>query len=288
MTTPPPSQPSGANPSDPSGQDEALRALLAWYRAMGVDEITGPDPVGLRHLSARPPSPTGTGQEGKAQPGSKAAPLPKGRGLIEEASPDLVGTARGLAASAQSLDALRAALDGFEQCPLKARARNLVFADGAADADLMIVGEAPGQEEDRIGLPFVGRSGKLLDRMLEAIGRDRSTTRIANILPWRPPLNRKPELTEIQMCLPFLERHIELLAPKAVMALGGTAAQHLLGREDPMGRLRGQWHERTYGALQVPVIATYHPAYLLRTPIAKRMAWADLLTLKARLEETAG
>ncbi|MGF1454319.1 MAG: uracil-DNA glycosylase family protein, partial [Alphaproteobacteria bacterium] len=201
----------------------------------------------------------------------------------EQASDHAIKTARTLAAAADSLEALRAAMNGFEQCPLKHGARSLVFADGDPAADLMLVGEAPGQMEDAQGLPFVGPSGHLLDRMLGAIGRDRRSVYIANILPWRPPLNRKPELTEIHMCLPFLVRHIELAAPKAVLALGGTAAQHLLGQDAPMHRLRGAWHDCRFGAHTVPVMATYHPAYLLRSPQGKRAAWADFLAVQKAL-----
>ncbi len=265
-----PSDPSPV-PPDPAG----LKALLTWYQAMGIDAFVGTVPCVHRGVPAQ------TQTKSASMPAQPAQPGPKRDGGAA------VQAAKSLASSAADLEALRAALDGFEQCPLKQSARNLVFADGAAAADLMLVGEAPGQMEDAQGLPFVGRSGQLLDRMLKAIGRDRTSAYIANILPWRPPMNRKPELTEIHMCLPFVERHIELMAPRVVVALGGTAAQHLLGRDEPMRSLRGQWHTRRFGGHEVRVLATYHPAYLLRTPIAKRAAWADFLMVKQALGESA-
>ncbi len=271
-------------PDNSAATRHGLRALLSWYAAMGVEDVIGIAPV--RHRGAKP-------AERARAAGQSAAPAPRGSRPSEQiqapaaqAADMAIRTARDLAAGAATLEGLRAAMEGFEQCPLKQSARSLVFADGNSDADLMLVGEAPGQMEDAQGLPFVGRSGQLLDRMLAAIGRDRTSAYIANILPWRPPLNRKPELTEIQMCLPFLVRHIELAAPKAVLALGGTAAQHLLGQDAPMHRLRGTWHECRFGSHAVQVMATYHPAYLLRSPLGKRAAWADFLAVQKALPRT--
>ena len=168
---------------------------------------------------------------------------------------------------------------------MKATATNLVFADGAADADLMIVGEAPGAEEDRTGTPFVGAAGQLLDKMLSAIGRDRTTTYITNILPWRPPGNRTPTTAEIELLRPFVERHIALIAPKALLCLGGVSAKTLFETTDGVTKLRGRW--RDWGPAQTPAMATFHPAFLLRQPTRKREVWRDLLAVKRRLDAAA-
>jgi uracil-DNA glycosylase family 4 len=201
-----------------------------------------------------------------------------------------VGAARATATAAPTLAALRAAVEAFEGCALKETATNTVFADGAEGAPAMFIGEAPGADEDRIGKPFVGVSGQLLDRMLATIGLSRSLNAyITNILFWRPPGNREPSSEEIALCLPFVMRHIELVRPKVLVFLGGPSAKTLLGRAEGITRLRGKWHEfRTQGMFErgeppVPAMATFHPAYLLRTPGAKRDAWRDLLAIKASL-----
>ncbi|MGY0835560.1 uracil-DNA glycosylase, partial [Azospirillum argentinense] len=193
-------------------------------------------------------------------------------------------SARARAAEARSLEELEAALRAFDGCPLKATAMNTVFADGNPAADIMLIGEAPGEDEDRQGKPFVGVSGKLLDRMLAQVGLDRSTVYISNILPWRPPGNRSPTQAEIAACLPFLERHVELIGPKVLVPLGGTSAKTLLNRAEGITRLRGRWFDYASPGLPgpVPVLPMLHPAYLLRNPIAKREAWRDLLTLRQR------
>lgn len=185
-----------------------------------------------------------------------------------------------------TLDALRAALAAFEGCALKRTATQLVFADGAAAAQLLLIGEAPGAEEDRIGRPFVGPAGQLLDRMLGSIGLDRGTVRIINTVPWRPPGNRTPSEAEINQCLPFLWRHIALVRPRAVLLLGAVAVRAVLGRPAPITKIRGQWQEIIVPDLNhaLPMLPTYHPAYLLRKPEAKREAWADLLALRRRIE----
>lgn len=186
-----------------------------------------------------------------------------------------------------SLVELRAALEGFDGLPWKASALNTVFADGNPDADLMVIGEAPGQEEDQQGLPFVGKSGKLLDRMLASIGLYRTeNVYITNVLPWRPLENRKPSLEEVAVCLPFLLRHIELAAPKVLLLLGASAASGLLARSEGVSRLRGHWHDVASPGLSspIPAMASFHPAYLLRTPAAKREAWHDLLMVRKRLD----
>jgi DNA polymerase len=193
--------------------------------------------------------------------------------------------ARRLAAAAASLGDLQAAIAAFDGCPLKLTATSTVFADGVPGAAVMIVGEAPGEEEDRQGKPFVGPAGRLLDRMLAPIGlaRDRNVY-ITNVLPWRPPGNRKPSAAEMATCLPFLERHVVLARPSLLVVVGGTAATALLDRTEGITRLRGRWFafERP-GEASIPVLATFHPAYLLRTPTAKRESWRDLLSLQRRL-----
>jgi DNA polymerase len=176
-------------------------------------------------------------------------------------------------------------MQDYDGCALKRTCQNLVFADGNPKARLMIIGEAPGADEDRLGLPFVGASGKLLDQMLAAIGLDRGQVYIANIVPWRPPGNRKPELNEVELCLPFIRRQIELVGPEALLLLGGSPASALLERTDPITRLRGTWinYSPPELAKPIPALPTFHPAYLLRTPAQKREAWHDLLAVKQRL-----
>jgi DNA polymerase len=172
----------------------------------------------------------------------------------------------------------------FDGCSLKNTAKNLVFADGNPGSGLMLIGEAPGADEDREGLPFVGVSGKLLDRMLAAIGRDRTSAYITNVLAWRPPGNRKPTPAETMILLPFIERHVELVAPRVIVLVGGTATSALLGRGEGITKLRGRWH--TYRDT-IPAYCIYHPAYLLRQPALKRQAWQDLLAIKSRLDSAA-
>lgn len=195
-----------------------------------------------------------------------------------------LASARALAAGAANLAELRAALEAFEGCPLKKTAKNLVFADGNPAADLMFVGEAPGREEDEKGLPFVGVSGQLLDRFLAAIGRDRSNVYIVNTLPWRPPDNREPALAEASVCLPFLKRHIALVKPKVVVALGATAAKNLFDSQDGITRLRGKWLELEVDGHRCPAMATFHPAALLRVPLNKRYVWRDLLAVAEKMD----
>ncbi len=198
-------------------------------------------------------------------------------------------SARGLALKAHTLAELEAAIAGFDGCALKATATRLVFADGNPKARLMLVGEAPGADEDRQGKPFVGVSGQLLDRMLAWIGLDRSKVYISNILPWRPPGNRSPTSAEIAICLPFIERHIELVDPSVLVLLGGTSAKALLATGEGIMKLRGRWLEYASPGLPRPVaaMATFHPAYLLRSPGYKREAWRDFLVIKNKLKNTA-
>lgn len=251
--------------------------LLRWYVDAGADEAIGE--VAVDRFAAVPrPAPVVVA----AAPAitQTVAPTPSRVTALHDG-----GTAAHLAGQCHDLVQLRQALESFDGLSLKRTAMNTVFADGNPQADIMCIGEAPGQDEDRQGLPFVGRSGKLLDRMLASIGLDRTNTYITNVVPWRPTENRKPTAEEIAACLPFVTRHIELVDPKILILFGGAAAQALLARHDGINRLRGQWFDFSSPGLQHPVAAmpTFHPAYLLRTPAAKRDAWRDLLAVYKRL-----
>ncbi|PZX19559.1 DNA polymerase [Palleronia aestuarii] len=252
--------------SDPSPQ--SLLAALAWQVELGADEAIAETPVDRYALG--PASAPAAPRTASADPG----PLP----VAEETDP--VRVARQAAGAAVDLEGLRAAMAAFEGCDLKRGARNLVFSDGDPAARVMIVGEAPGREEDRAGRPFVGRAGQLLDRMFAAIGlsRHEGGLYITNVLPWRPPQNRDPLPEEVAMLMPFVERHVELAAPELLVLMGNISCGALLGRRG-ITRLRGQWGE----ALGRPALPMVHPAYLLRNPAAKREAWSDLLSLRARL-----
>lgn len=253
------------------------RAALEWQLALGVDEAIGDVPVD--RYAVAPPAPVA-----KLAPVTPARPvMPK---KVVQPQVDFVALARQMAAAASDLDGLRAALGAFEGCELKKGARNLVFADGNPAARVMLIGEAPGRDEDRAGKPFVGRAGQLLDKMFAAIGlsRDAPLSKnafyITNILPWRPPQNRDPKPDEVAMLMPFVQRHIELVAPEVLVLMGNHACQGVLGKRGIL-RLRGHWDQ----ALGRPVLPMTHPAYLLRNPHAKRDAWADLLELQARLRD---
>ena len=203
-------------------------------------------------------------------------------------SPDAaVMAAREAARSAATMEELRAILEKFEGCALRSTATQLVFADGNPKARVMFVGEGPGYEEDKQGLPFVGRSGKLLDQMLKAIGLDRTQVYIANIVPWRPPGNRTPTPQEAAICLPFLLRQIALCDPDILVCLGGPSAQTLLNVKEGIMKLRGRWFAFNSGSRDIRAMPTLHPAYLLRTPLAKRNAWRDFLTIKKALSQQA-
>jgi DNA polymerase len=191
--------------------------------------------------------------------------------------------AREAAKSAKNLDELRALLEDFEGCMLRATATRLVFADGQPGSRVMFVGEAPGRDEDIAGVPFVGRSGKLLDLMMAAIGLDRTKVYIANVVPWRPPGNRTPTPQETAICLPFIRRQIELAAPDILVCLGQPATQTLLGTKEGITKTRGRWFKFDTGSREVRALATYHPAFLLRSPLQKRLAWRDFLALKKAL-----
>ncbi|MDJ0826408.1 MAG: uracil-DNA glycosylase [Rhodobacter sp.] len=253
----------------PIGYHEA-KALLEWQVELGVDEAIGETPINRYELDAAPPKP-------------KPAPAPEPE-TTPVAAHDPVAAAKSAAAAATNLDALQGALAAYEFCDLKRGARSLVFADGNPAARVMVIGEAPGRDEDLQGKPFVGRAGQLLDRMLDCIGLARTTpgaehaVYITNILPWRPPQNRDPKPEEIAMMLPFVQRHVELAAPDVLVLMGNVSCLAMLGRKG-ITRLRGNWQD----VLGRPALPMFHPAYLLRNPHAKREAWHDLLMLQARL-----
>jgi DNA polymerase len=266
----------------------AAAEVLRWWREAGVDLALDQTPHDRFAESAAPPPPRPiAAPRVEARPALRAqdAPAPASVAAPDEAA----RSAREIAAGAQTLEALRAALERFDGCGLKATATQLVFADGAPGARVMLVGEAPGGDEDRIGRPFVGRAGQLLDRMLAAIGLDRTQVYIANVVPWRPPGNRTPTPQETSVCLPFVRRQIALAAPRLLVCLGGSATQTLLGLKDGITRSRGVWRDYVgeEGA-PIPALAMFHPAYLLRQPAAKRQAWADLRKLARALEEIGG
>ena len=289
----------------PPAAADALRHALAWQVEAGADEAIGEHPVDRRD---RAPQATAAGQgpppadprmPGRmpAQQGPGPTPLrePPAAPVRLESTGETVASARESARRAETLDALRDAVAAFDGCGLKKTAMNTVFADGAPGGRLMLIGEAPGAEEDRQGKPFVGASGQLLDKMLAAIGMSReSDAYITNIVFWRPPGNREPSAAETAVCRPFLERHIELKRPDILVFLGGPSAKTLLGRKEGITRLRGRWFEfRTpdmieAGADPVPAMPLFHPAYLLRSPLNKREAWRDLLAIREKLDALGG
>jgi DNA polymerase len=267
---------------DPATRHNLVRALLDWYAAMGVDVIVGETPVsrfeeGLPASSAEPARRTLVNSP-PAPPATASSREPV---LVNE---ETSRAARRAAASCSTLAELREALAAFEGCNLRLTARNLVFADGNPKSRLMLIGEAPGREEDIQGLPFVGRSGQLLDRMLAAIGLSRESVYIANIVPWRPPGNRTPTPQETAACRPFIERQIELAQPQLLVCLGNAATRELLGTNEGILRVRGQWRRFPCGSRLIAAMATLHPAYLLRTPSHKKLAWRDFLALRAALD----
>ncbi|UVK38119.1 uracil-DNA glycosylase [Mesorhizobium sp. AR10] len=282
-----------------------LRDLLAFYASAGVDEAleeapvnrfaeAAPRPAERAPATTAPSPPTGESAApqrstsfSRAETGERPNAAPAARAPSATATvPDeaQAALARQLAATAATLDELRQHMAAFDGCNLKFTAKNLVFADGNPDAAVMLVGEAPGRDEDIEGLPFVGRSGRLLDRMLAAIGLDRTSVYIANVIPWRPPGNRTPTPHETEICRPFIERQIELVNPKVLVNLGGPSAKTLLNTTEGILRLRGNWRVHTTASgTAIPAMPTLHPAYLLRTPAHKKLAWRDFLEVKAKL-----
>jgi uracil-DNA glycosylase len=281
-----------------SADRQAAAEIIAWYAEMGVDVALEETPVNRLAAPAEIP------WEPPAEPAPRfladALPLseprrpptpPAPRTTIAPADAtapdDSAQAARAAARAAADLDELRAALGAFDGCKLKQTATQLVFADGRPGARVMLVGEAPGREEDRLGLPFVGRSGHLLDRMLAAIRLDRTTVYIANVVPWRPPGNRTPTPQETATCRPFIERQIELCDPDFLICMGAPAAAELMGNREGILKFRGRWHQFDTGRRKIRAMATLHPAYLLRQPLQKRLAWRDFLTLRQALDAGA-
>jgi DNA polymerase len=249
--------------------------LLAFYLEAGVDCALGEEPVNRLADPALVPPPR------EAPPPPVARPMPAApmlTGLAETPLPPdaAIASAREAARTAPTLEALRDLLEKFDGCTLKSTATRLVFADGNPQARVMFVGEAPGRDEDIAGLPFVGRSGQLLDRMIAAIGLDRSKAYIANVIPWRPPGNRTPTPQETLVCLPFIQRQIELVDPDVLVTLGNPSTQSLLGTREGIMRARGKWFDYDTGTRTIRALPTFHPAYLLRSPSYKRMSWQDL------------
>jgi DNA polymerase len=272
------------------GANEAAETLRWWIRA-GVDCALGETPPN-RFADSATAVPGGTAVAPAAAP-ERSAPVPDMGSPVRQSAaqvgpPEASETqARALAAAATDLEALKSLMANFDGCALKRTATQLVFADGVPGSSTMFVGEAPGGDEDRIGRPFVGRAGQLLDRMLNAVGLDRRQVYIANIIPWRPPGNRTPTLQETQTCLPFITRQIELADPQFLVCLGGSSAQTLLGVKGGILRARGSWF--TYqreGGRTIPALAMLHPAYLLRQPAHKRLAWADMRALANALKDS--
>ncbi|MCB8836071.1 uracil-DNA glycosylase family protein [Aurantimonas sp. VKM B-3413] len=287
---------------------DAAIALLEWYREAGIDALLEERPrdrfaetaaesaarqsaagaSGAKPVARNDPAPE---RASAPAPGSGPASEPSGGfPAIRVAVPDdlAVADARERARSAESLAELQEVLAAFDGCNLRISAKTTVFGDGPDVAELMFVGEAPGREEDIAGVPFVGRSGQLLNRMLEAIGLEREAVRVTNTVPWRPPGNRPPTPAETQICLPFVQRQIELVRPKILVCLGSPAAKAILGAQEGIMRIRGKWTHYSFGLeanQTIAATAMLHPAYLLRQPAQKRLAWRDLIALKARLAE---
>ena len=258
-------------------QEKDALGTLNWLVEAGADEAIGETPVNRLVSKAPEPAPMA-----KPVPAAKPAPMP----ASITGTGDGISDAQGLAAAAGSLAELKAALESFEGCALKRTASNTVFADGTPAGRVMFIGEAPGRDEDRIGKPFVGRAGQLLDKMLASIGLDRNVNAyITNVINWRPPDNRDPSPEEAAMCLPFLRRHIELANPGVIILLGAVAARHVMGLTEGIMKSRGRWMEYRVGEQMVPIMPTLHPAYLLRQPAHKKLAWRDLQALAARMDE---
>ena len=309
-------------PADDDTLERTALDVLFWYRAMGIEDAIGeasvdwlargdaapgstfaiesgsgsasanPAPARKTAVTAAPREPV-LAKPSPAKPSPAPAAIqtdpsavPAGSRQFPTASPDAAAAAaRTAAREAQSLDALRAQLEGFNGCALKATAKSLSFYRGAARARLMVIGEAPGREEDVSGVPFMGPAGQLLDKMLAAIGLDPADVHITNAVYWRPPGNRTPSTLEIQSCRPFLDRQIELVEPEVVVLMGGLAANMMLGMPGGIMKLRGPWREIEAGGKQFKAIATLHPSFLLRTPLHKKHAWRDMLAVATALDD---
>jgi DNA polymerase len=297
-----------------SSERKDARDLLAFYLDAGVDALVGEEAIDRMADEVSPP-PAGGRPDGEAvrvgasnqraisghsptpdrrslpsggaerRPVGRSGPPPAGEGKALATPDAAMMAAREAARTAANLDDLRKLLENFEGCALRNTATQLVFADGNPEGRVMFVGEAPGHEEDISGRPFVGRSGKLLDRMIEAIGLDRTKVYIANVVPWRPPGNRTPTPQETAICLPFIRRQIELVNPDILVCLGGPSMQTLLGTKDGITRVRGRWFPFDTGTREIRAMATFHPAFLLRSPLQKRFSWRDFLAIKKALAQ---
>src|SRR6266568_673503 len=273
---------------------KAARELIAFYLDAGIDAFLGEEPINrMADDLSRPLNAIAAALEPRTRRPASESPLALAQSPLRQkptpagsppAAPEAaVMAAREAARNAKTLDELQALLATFEGFALRATATQLVFADGDPQSRVMFVGEAPGYDEDIVGRPFVGRSGKLLDRMMAAIGLDRTSAYIANVVPWRPPGNRTPTPQETAICLPFIRRQIELADPDFLVCLGGPAMQTLFGIKDGITRSRGRWFPYDTGCREIRALATFHPAFLLRSPLQKRFAWRDFLALKKAL-----
>jgi uracil-DNA glycosylase len=269
----------------------SVSQLLAFYLEAGVDCAISEEPVNrlaeperpADFRAAAPARDLNPSRPTRAAPTSPVAPLTE-----PPPAPDaVIASARETARTASSLEILRDLLEKFDGCALKSTATRLVFADGNPKARIMFVGEAPGRDEDIEGLPFVGRSGKLLDRMIASIGLDRTKVYIANVIPWRPPGNRTPTPQETQICLPFIQRQIELVDPEILVTLGNPSTQTLLSTREGIMKTRGRWLNYDTGTRAIRAMATFHPAYLLRSPSYKRLSWQDLRAIAKALAQSA-
>ncbi len=272
----------------PSNSTDLHSQVLQWYVHMGVDEVLEENTLDWFELSekhAQQPVPTQTRQRSTPTTSSinspnKPSSRPPARSYNAIPPDNAVHEAREKVKTAGSLKELEEILRGFEGCGLKATAKNTCIYRGSPEANLMLIGEAPGRDEDLQGVPFVGRAGQLLDKMLAAIGHNEDNSYITNIVYWRPPCNRTPTPQEAQICLPFLIRQIELIKPEVLVFLGGAAAKHMLHTNDGIMKLRGKWNKVDVGGTSIKAIATLHPAYLLSTPAGKKLAWKDFLAIK--------
>jgi uracil-DNA glycosylase len=271
-------------------QRETALDIVKWYKAAGVDEAVSDTPCDWSRLGAPAVMAFEVGEDAFAPPPRREAPNAAPPQPIARAQPAApldpsAFAAREVARAAPDLAALETALATFDGCPLKKTAKHLCFARGNPQARVMLVGEAPGRDEDLEGRPFVGRAGRLLDKMLTAIGLSETECYITNVVYWRPPGNRTPTPQEVEACKPFLERQMELVAPDVLVLLGGAAAKQVLATDDGIMKLRGKWRSLEVAGRQIRTMATLHPAFLLRTPAAKRQTWRDLQMIKAELDK---
>lgn len=274
---------------------DTIREIFEWYVEAGVDTLLEDAPIDRFCEAPPPPRNTKSKVQASSQtpsPAQRLAQKAEARPKPSAAKPTAtmpdsaaIETAREVASQITSLEELKLAMTAFEGCNLKRTAKQLVFSDGNPSAKIMLIGEAPGRDEDIQGLPFVGRAGQLLDKMLAAIDLNRESVYITNVIPWRPPGNRTPTLQETEICRPFIERHIELINPDSILMLGGSSAKTLLNTTDGIMKLRGKWSEVKTSKASFKSLPTLHPAYLLRQPAHKKLVWHDLLSLKQTIEQ---